>query len=129
MLDLEKQVCSLELAKRLKELGVKQEGYFAWARQDGFKEWGLELYSSNPELQRIGRTYYVAFTVAELGYNFPTHFRFTTEIFKGLTENNINSVSVGFLNKVILTETEADTRAKMLIYLIENKLVDLSKYS
>ena len=30
---LEQQVCSLELAKRLKELGVKQESYFVWHRE------------------------------------------------------------------------------------------------
>ena len=30
MISLEKQVCNLELAKRLKELGVKQERYFDW---------------------------------------------------------------------------------------------------
>jgi hypothetical protein len=32
MISLEKQVCSLELAKRLKELGVKQESLFYWAK-------------------------------------------------------------------------------------------------
>jgi hypothetical protein len=30
MTPLEKQVCNLELAKRLKELGVKQESFWAW---------------------------------------------------------------------------------------------------
>jgi hypothetical protein len=30
MIPLEKQVCSLDLAKRLKELRVKQESFWAW---------------------------------------------------------------------------------------------------
>lgn len=29
-MEIEKQVCTLEQAKRLKELGVKQESYFMW---------------------------------------------------------------------------------------------------
>jgi hypothetical protein len=31
-MNLEQQVCSLELAKRLKELGVKQDSFFFWKR-------------------------------------------------------------------------------------------------
>jgi hypothetical protein len=30
-MQLEKQVCSLDLAKRLKELGVKQNAYYDWS--------------------------------------------------------------------------------------------------
>ena len=30
MISLEKQICSLELSKRFKELGVKQESLFVW---------------------------------------------------------------------------------------------------
>jgi len=33
MMGLEKQVCSLGLAKRLKELGVAQESLFVWAEK------------------------------------------------------------------------------------------------
>lgn len=34
-MDIENQVVSLELAKRLKELGVRQGGYFLWQEGDG----------------------------------------------------------------------------------------------
>ena len=64
MISLEKQCVSLELAKRLKELGVKQESLFYWAKfnseelkisyVDFIEEWGA------------GKVY-SAFTVAELG--------------------------------------------------------------
>jgi hypothetical protein len=47
MIPLEKQVVSLELAKRLKELGVKPEGLFDWAR-----EWSVPL-STQAEKARI----------------------------------------------------------------------------
>jgi hypothetical protein len=34
---LEDQVCSLELAKRLQELGVKRESLFYWHEEQGHK--------------------------------------------------------------------------------------------
>jgi hypothetical protein len=37
-MELEKQVCSLELAKRLKELGVEQQSYFVWVEANGHTE-------------------------------------------------------------------------------------------
>ena len=43
MIPFEKQVCSLELAKRLKELGVKQESYFTWFAYEGDKRVRLLL--------------------------------------------------------------------------------------
>ena len=55
---LEDQVCSLEQAKRLKELGVKQEGIFNY-----LKTGGLKLSSEFPSFLHC----YSAFTVAELG--------------------------------------------------------------
>ena len=61
---LEQQVCSLELAKRLKELGEKQESLWYWEETTTtayiaqayvyFKNFGLDAFK-----------YYSAFTVAE----------------------------------------------------------------
>lgn len=69
---LEDQVCSLELAKRLKELGVKQDSYWHWSTNSGL---GLNehLYSCN-QLSQYGTegvTFASAFTVAELGNILP----------------------------------------------------------
>lgn len=70
-MELEKQVCSRELAKRLKELGFKQESLFYWAQ-------GLTIYPNAPfansKWRNGGKTPlygYSAFTVAELGEILP----------------------------------------------------------
>ena len=69
---LENQVCSLELAKRLKELVVKQDSYFWWVNPEmtennvtqllGYDE---RFINHHPDL------YLSAFSVAELGLLLP----------------------------------------------------------
>jgi hypothetical protein len=63
-MDLEKQVCSLELAKKLKELGVKQESLFRWEMYHAGDRFVLTT-----DTRREPNEYneeYAAFTVAEL---------------------------------------------------------------
>lgn len=74
---LEEQVVSLELSKRLKELGVKQESAFYY--EELFtKEQGV-LESNFVQKKRYdgesGARYFAAFTVAELGRMIPVIFR------------------------------------------------------
>lgn len=60
---LEQQVTNLELSKRLKELGVRQESLFWWEHPDmewGHTDWIVKYGDSNP-VYKIS-----AFTVAEL---------------------------------------------------------------
>jgi hypothetical protein len=68
---LENQVCSLDLAKRLKKLGVKQESLFWWSAHTEpatlWNEWSLEKQEGSPD------TSYAAFTVAELGEMLPDY--------------------------------------------------------
>jgi len=87
VLSLENQVCSLKLAKKLKELGVEQKSLFYWAKpssiyikdennmsntqlnehSDGEDNYRLFYYEGNP----INKGLYSAFTVAELGEMLP----------------------------------------------------------
>lgn len=121
-MELKQQVCSLELARRLKELGVKQESYFSWA------DWGNEgdcrvFHGDIRPAEPITRIA-AAFTVAELGEMLPK----LTNSFRepaGAKERwvctrNEPSIMISQRN-----DTEADARAKMLVYLLENKLITL----
>lgn len=120
---LESQVCSLELAKKLKELGVKQESDFYYTK------FGLQFrpFPDNREFS--------AFTVAELGEMLPQEiddFEGDNQVWYALySAKSPDYWSIYYKNqdrrfrKVINADTEANTRAKMLIYLLENKLIKL----
>ncbi len=139
---LEDQVCSLELAKKLKELGVKQESYWYWHFYSMLSD------TNPPSWQLVScvtdkKDKYSAFTVAELGEILPKwikkeklHYCLTMDWFgNGVNVNyeNRNKV-VEIVEKAegkeysnilhtVCDESEANARAKMLIYLIENKLL------
>jgi len=119
-MELPQQVVSLELSKRLKELGVKQESYFAWIEGDIWNKTDQSEYETPftpPRTEWIS-----AFTVAELG-----------EIIWSMSElyrvhvNSRTTISCGIVEsgmwKHFDADTEADAKAKMLVYLKENKLI------
>lgn len=58
---IEDQVCSLELAKQLKELGFEQKSLFWWCEHEN--EFKLEYYITDCKQSRGG---YSAYTVAEV---------------------------------------------------------------
>jgi len=138
-MELSKQVVSLELAKRLKELGVRQESMFRWDEGEGIED-RLEYM---PEYANKTHELISAFTVAELGDILPLNVMLKNcnengAWFSSHKENGQWSVmyegcpkkgvavkdTVG--NRIIrrdYAETEADARAKMLIYLLENGLI------
>ena len=94
-MNLESQVCSFELSKKLKELGIKQDSYFYyWSCEDKNCDCSekIQLKDGEPE-NLIG---YSAFTVAELG---EILFSIGFKMYPPRKEN----------------ETEADTRAKLII--------------
>jgi len=111
---LENQVCNLELAKKLKEVGVKQESAFYWTR---FKD-TLKLYLWDirewPN-EKVHPAIASAFTTAELGEMLPDH-KYTDR------ERGKWYCFIGG-HCSVNAETEADCRAKMLVYLLENNLM------
>lgn len=139
---LEQQVTSLEISKRLKELRVKQEGIFFWVICNGKKEpflasddlieWRETEFSDDFEYVAT------AFTVAEIGEMLPDRLYdkkedqwFFLRIGKLYdSEDHYEGWTVEYRSGtnylVFLREqeiTEANARGKMLIYLLENKLI------
>jgi len=141
-MELEKQCVSLELAKKLKELGVKQESAYYWVFS---KDYGICLVvnadnhfvmeTSNgsiyqQDLHNAGmwtmddeEERFSAFTVAELGELLKGEESHTVFVNadKGMEWLCVSS----YYAKRFYAETEADARALLLIYLLENKLISL----
>ena len=144
---LKNQVCSLEISKKPCELGVKQESLFYWKPGKGKHfchqkknknhvhdyKWticdAVKLEHNLPYYKILKDTdlIYSAFTVAELG-----------EMLMIEKENDIIYYETSMQDMEIVLRTydfdeelceiavtETDARAKMLIYLIENKLITL----
>ena len=124
---LEDQVCSLEYAKRLKELGVKQDSLFYWSIKDNNIIFSGYCF---PEEINI-KNYCSAFSVAELVEMLPDSLpmKTATEEVKNIIygkSKGIHGIAYGEGHKmfpIFNDKTEANVRAKMLIYLIENKII------
>jgi len=114
---LENQVSNKELSKKLKELGIKQESLWKW-RLAGNLGWQIERHFS-PIM--VEEKQYSAFTVAELGELLPIYY---STFFDGknwcVDEEGCKLEDVF---ELLEAKTEADARAKILIHLIENKLM------
>ncbi len=142
---LEQQVTSLELSKRLKELGVKQDSYFYWVKlKDNFELFSLaEVYIKELNKGESQIETYSAFTVAELGDMLPKalemktktrgqkYMKFFLEFFWDDSDKK-NTVVYRTNDELQIdywvfkdAKTEAEARAKMLIYLLENKLITI----
>jgi hypothetical protein len=147
MMPLEKQVVSLDLAKRLKELGVKQESYFTWFAYEGDKGVKFtQIMRTNEEFlsSMVVCPIASAFTVAELGEMLPEvviirrkrhrpkelwflnfhHFTkdggWDKQYWAVTYERENTELDVveylGGDDGILEADTEADARAKMLIY-------------
>lgn len=137
---LEDQVCSLELAKKLKSLGVKQESLFYWCNDGEIDHWYLAYCEKGVSPDAIKNNWvYSAFTLAELGEMLPDTFesyklnqsrnnfvKFTQkwncyyQINGGVEYGKYQLRRINFN-----ADTEANARAKMLVYLLENNLITL----
>lgn len=147
---LENQVSSLELSKKLKELGVPQESLFSWMliEKQVHNRLYPDMYQTEDEkwylcqLKDYGTIHAIdhvsAFTVAELGMMLPGTLwgkPYDIELYVygdkpdrsdrqyGIELKTYNDGSVQTY-WTVNENNEADARAKMLIYLIENNLLD-----
>jgi len=149
---LEQQVVSLELAKRMKGLGFTQESYFKYCGGHTMYEnsdegdfepcENTDLLESDEYCHTAGLTCEFtisAYTVAELGEMLPVTIQVGEDIFFYVTNKTIYNHRCGYEYKdptsgwgrindsehhsVGEGKTEADARAKMLIYLKENNLL------
>lgn len=145
MILLRKQVTSLKLSKQLKKLGVKQDSLWYWEKRtfllkapDWLKNTNdITLvdcdYEKKENWKHYSFKYCSAFTVAELGELLPQYvesYRIATDRFackfcelkEDKKGNPVNGEPI-----IKVCDTEADARAKMLIYLIEHKLMGANK--
>ena len=136
---LENQVVCRELSQEIEKLGVKQESIWYWWYDDPcsskedpayghYGEWKLVKTNAGG----IGMKYISAFTVAELGEMLPDDClpRRKTNSLKRYQWHSTfcypNPKKQGaFLIEDFIADTEADCRAKMLIYLIEKGLMKI----
>jgi hypothetical protein len=134
---LENQVVSLELAKQLKELGVKQESIWCWT-----EFWGDKWEITFKDFAKLTQTGNVsAFTVAELGemlcpgmtqqfkkndwHEDAVDVSFTTTVMPQWEQDEMRySLVLGAHMWFVHDKSEANARAKALIYLIQEGHVD-----
>lgn len=132
---LEDQVCSLELAKRLKELGARQEGYFKWVcfgSKTSEPHWKLM-----PAEWGVCADEFSAFTFPELWEELPHRLEadnLTSFLVIKKVEQNDDTIRT-ILNYEMISgtihpwcqneENPANACAKMLIHLLETKPLSL----
>lgn len=125
-MELNKQVCSLEQAKKLAELGVNQESLFCYQpiKDELPRVWprhfNLNEFCKPSKDERIA-----AYTTAELGKLLPWDITIARNIDKQwhtfFCGNGLPSI-IAERTCVMSENNEADSRAKLLIMLIENGL-------
>lgn len=130
-MELEDQVVNLELSVKLKELGVKQESLFYWFKDvdSVFKLTGIfnnedQIYfdaCKYDELMEFEN--YSAFISSELGKMLPWDITISRNIDKqwhiNFCGNGLHDI-VAEKSSIMSEDNEANSRAKMIIYLIEN---------
>ena len=126
---IENHVTNLELSKKLKALGFKQESEFYWQRQYLSRpiytvEKREKLEESDKKLNTSSLRY-SAYLATELGEWLPKFYRSGKHLY-----NKNQFVCEHRRQKeqqVQIANTETNAIAKMLIYLAENKLIDVTK--
>jgi len=129
---MEKHVTLLELSKRLKALGVKQESNLYWMETDNHSGYFLtgehtkEVIEENRNYcSKNGLGYYSAFLASELGEMLPVDYltgKVTDKTYN--TYHREHPMMLGHYN-TYQSESMADSMALMLEYLIQNKMITI----
>lgn len=126
-MELKNQVVSLELAQKLKKLGVKQDSHYFW-HFNCLPDEHLIIFLIKNQYKK--KDLVSAFTVAELGEMLPHDFKSYKCVGQPLqwecSNDNLKwhcDPKKGIYREAMHDDTEAGVRAKMLIYLLENKLI------
>lgn len=130
---IENQVCTLEQAKKLKELGITQDSMFYWvnttqglrlAYKDSYKHYGIVGENGTEVTKRM--IIACAFTVAELGLMLPQgsymrrSYITTEEIVGYVFRVGCNIDNDGYETFGL---NEAEMRARLIINLIEREII------
>lgn len=134
MLPIEQQVISLESAKRLKELGVKQESLFHWVYFNSpvtpaYNHWELHYEGNRYKHCNEGNLkdfMLSAFTCSELGLILSS-MATISYVNSRLGDFTCVYIEEYVVRYITYSDTESESRAKMLIYLLENRLIPLEK--
>ena len=121
---LEQQVCSIDLAKKLKELGVKQDSYWYWIIDD----------EEEPTLSHFGVEDYIcsAFSVAELGETLKKYMicsfydtDYSAWICREMSEPSDEDYNIDYAcycdSIELRNNTEANVKASYLIHCLEKE--------
>lgn len=112
---LENQVCTLEQAKKLKALGIEQKATFYYYNNE------LNLLRTYSDHGYLVVNSVAAFTVAELGLILPDQFSsWKYQSSDGERWDCAAEENRYYSHLIEYCKTEAEARAAMLIYLLEN---------
>jgi hypothetical protein len=127
-------VTNQELSKRLKELGVKHKSHFVWAACENplikhFKESDVsedhwDLYAFDNKILNSFDWKMQAFTASELMELMPDNYMIFKQGDIFVVKNNHFCLKCSQSEHITMDKNSANALAKMLIYLIENGLVE-----
>jgi len=123
-MNIEDQVVSLELAKKLKETGVEQKSLWKWFHNKYFGTTSLKRHDEIPLPLKKDEDIYSAFTVAEMMEKLPP--KIQNRYMLVITKNPILGYHVAYQGLVAFArEGFADALAEMLIWLVERGYVEV----
>lgn len=133
-MELSKQVISLDLGRKLRELGAPQDSYFHYFKFGNYDdilpthEVLMLSYAPDP-----GNHCCAAYTVADLGEMLPCYITpfsagaFRLESVKSAQGWSITYTDSRFTYHSTFAESEAEARGLMLVWLLENGYVKFNK--